>query len=351
MAAGKQFTYLSILSFFVLHLFVHYGVVWAAVPDAYEPDNSFEEAQVLIEDPYYPTQQHSFHQFFDEDWYQFYCVQGPQGPYYRIYATPDTVSSDPVIEVYATDGVNLLKQENEGGPGEGELLGFNCLEEGYYYIRVTNNSPSFGTDVSYTFFMDTWFNIIFLPNGYIQGKVTSGGVGLGGVQLSIGGGVGFSHSDGTYLLGHQTGNITLEVRKDGYYPRVISVTVLGDQTTHLDIELEKIPTPGSPPDISGTPSTVAVLNQLYSFIPAATDPDGDSIVFSISNKPSWASFNPDNGMLVGIPAKQDMGTYGPIVITATDSLGQSASLEPFFLQVRRIMFPGVLMLLDKATPP
>lgn len=347
----KQFHNLWFLLLVLPALLFQAGLLWASVPDAYESDDSFEEAQVVVENPVFPTQQHSFHQFFDEDWYTFYCVQGPQGPNYRIYATPDTGKSDPVIELYSTDGLSLLVQANEAGPGEGELLGFNCLEDGYYYVRLTNNSPYFGIDVSYTFFMDTWFSILNLPNGYIQGKVTSDGIGLGGVSLAVGGGVGLSQSDGTYIIGHQAGSIELSVRKDGYYPKVYSATVEGNQITHLDIELEKIPTPSRPPVISGTPPNVTTVDQLYSFVPTATDPDGDSLVFSLSNKPSWASFNPDNGMFVGVPTKEDVGSYGPIVITVSDSQGQSASLTPFFLQVQRKMSPGILMLLNKEMEP
>src|SRR5207302_7131247 len=51
----------------------------------------------------------------------------------------------------------------------------------------------------------------------------------------------------------------------------------------------------SPPDhapvIGGTPSTNVVAGASYSFTPTASDPDGDTLTFSIANQPSWATFS------------------------------------------------------------
>lgn len=316
---------------------------WAGEPDAYEPDNSFHEAQLVLVNPKVSPQQHTFHQFFDEDWLKFY---GNRGGNYRIFAVPGSDSSDTVIELYNQEGTGLLVRVNEFGPGEGEVLGWKCPQDGYYYVRLTNNSANFGTEIDYIVSLDQWYPIVIKFNGYIRGRVTSQGVGVGGARLEADAGVGLSNPDGSYILSLWEGPVDVHARKDGYYPRTISTNVIADQSTQLDIELEKIPVPSNPPSISGTPQTLAILNNLYNFIPVASDPDGDRIGFSISNKPYWASFNPDNGMLVGIPTVNDVGGYGPIVISVSDSQGQSASLPSFNLAVKRMMFPAMLMLLD-----
>ena len=340
----KQFLNLWVVLFLGLSLSFQTSFLWAGNPDTYEPDNSYGEAQVVIVDPIVPSQQHTFHQYFDEDWLKFHCVQGGN---YRIFATPSSGNSDKVIELYNTDGTSLLARSNNFGPGEGEVLGWKCPEEGYYFVRFTNNSAYFGTDISYTVSLEQWYPIIIKFNGFIQGKVTSNGVGLGGVKLEAGAGVGLSQVDGSYILSLWEGPVTVSIRKDGYYPKVRSVTVVANQTTQLNIALEKISTPSRPPIISGAPQTSAILNKLYSFVPNASDPDGDGITFFISNKPHWASFNQDNGMLVGTPSENDLGKYGPIVISISDSQGKSASLPPFTLEVKRIMFPASLLLLNK----
>ncbi len=68
----------------------------------------------------------------------------------------------------------------------------------------------------------------------------------------------------------------------------------------------------------------------YSFTPTATDPDGNVLAFSISNKPTWATFNTSTGALIGTPSTA--GTYANIVITVSDGTA-SASLTSFAITV------------------
>jgi len=80
------------------------------------------------------------------------------------------------------------------------------------------------------------------------------------------------------------------------------------------------------PTISGTPSTSVGTGQTYSFQPSASDPDGDTLAFSIQNKPSWATFSTTTGRLSGTPTST--GTFGNIVIKVTD--GSLADSLPAF---------------------
>ena len=97
------------------------------------------------------------------------------------------------------------------------------------------------------------------------------------------------------------------------------------------------PPPGSntAPSISGDPSSAVVVGAQYSFTPTATDPDGDSLTFSIQNQPSWANFDSTNGSLTGIPALGDIGSYTNIRISVSD--GQlSASTPNFSVDVTQV---------------
>lgn len=91
--------------------------------------------------------------------------------------------------------------------------------------------------------------------------------------------------------------------------------------------------PNRPPVISGSPATTVRTSTAYSFRPTATDPDGQTLSYSITNKPSWASFSTTTGRLSGTPAATDVGVTTGIVITATDSAGASASLPGFSISV------------------
>ncbi|MBN1625274.1 MAG: hypothetical protein JW944_02015 [Deltaproteobacteria bacterium] len=88
------------------------------------------------------------------------------------------------------------------------------------------------------------------------------------------------------------------------------------------------------PTISGMPGTIAVQDEEYSFTPTASDVDiGDTLTFSITNKPSWAEFNEDTGELSGTPSISDIGTTTGVVISVTDGT-VIASLAPFDLMVK-----------------
>jgi hypothetical protein len=86
------------------------------------------------------------------------------------------------------------------------------------------------------------------------------------------------------------------------------------------------------PTISGSPAGTATVGSAYSFIPTASDADGDSLTFSIANKPAWAVFNPTSGRLSGTPSSSAVGTHSNIRISVSDGTA-SASLPAFSIDV------------------
>jgi hypothetical protein len=84
--------------------------------------------------------------------------------------------------------------------------------------------------------------------------------------------------------------------------------------------------------ISGAPARAVTAGQAYSFTPSATDSLGRTLVFAISNLPSWATFNTGSGQLSGTPAAGNVGTYSNIVIAVSDGL-KTATMPAFSIQV------------------
>jgi hypothetical protein len=82
------------------------------------------------------------------------------------------------------------------------------------------------------------------------------------------------------------------------------------------------------PQISGAAPPEALVDEFYDFRPVASDPDGDRLVFSVSNKPVWAQFDAVTGRLSGTPAARDVGVYTGIAIVASD--GRESSALPAF---------------------
>ena len=85
--------------------------------------------------------------------------------------------------------------------------------------------------------------------------------------------------------------------------------------------------------ISGAPATSVIAGDEYLFLPTASDPDGDTLSFSIVGQPAWADFDPTTGELSAVTAPSDIGTYPNIVISASDGQA-SSSLNPFAIVVQ-----------------
>ena len=93
------------------------------------------------------------------------------------------------------------------------------------------------------------------------------------------------------------------------------------------------PVPGnSAPTIQGNPAAGITVGHVYTFVPSASDPDGDSLRFSVTNRPAWASFDENTGRLSGQPTLTDEGTFSNIVISVSDGQ-QSTSMRAFSIAV------------------
>ena len=66
---------------------------------------------------------------------------------------------------------------------------------------------------------------------------------------------------------------------------------------------------------------------------SASDPDGNTLTYSIVNRPSWATFSSSTGRLTGTPSSSVAGmTFSGITISVSDGTA-TASLAPFSITV------------------
>jgi hypothetical protein len=84
------------------------------------------------------------------------------------------------------------------------------------------------------------------------------------------------------------------------------------------------------PTITGSAPTTATIGAAYSFTPSASDPDHDTLGFTIQNRPSWAAFDTATGRLSGTPTTA--GSFSNIVIGVSDG-HVSAKLPAFAITV------------------
>jgi len=118
----------------------------------------------------------------------------------------------------------------------------------------------------------------------------------------------------------------------------ILITVSDGQATaqlQFTITVQAAPTTppaNRPPTITGTPATSVTAGSAYTFTPVGSDPDGNTLVYSIQSQPSWASFSTTTGRLSGTPTTANVGTSGSIKISVSDGTA-SVSLASFTIQV------------------
>jgi hypothetical protein len=97
------------------------------------------------------------------------------------------------------------------------------------------------------------------------------------------------------------------------------------------------PPPASVLRISGSPSTSADAGKFYSFTPTVVAPSGAALSYSVTNKPSWGTFNSATGTLSGTPTSAQ--TDANITVKVSEG-GQSAALSPFSIVVAAAAAPS-----------
>ncbi|MGD8589000.1 MAG: putative Ig domain-containing protein, partial [Chromatiales bacterium] len=81
-----------------------------------------------------------------------------------------------------------------------------------------------------------------------------------------------------------------------------------------------------PPTLTGESDTSVAVGDNYSFTPYASDPDGDELLFSISNPPPWVEFDSSTGTLSGNPETTDVGIYEDIILAVSDGSDSTVTM-------------------------
>lgn len=111
---------------------------------------------------------------------------------------------------------------------------------------------------------------------------------------------------------------------------------LSSEDAPEEVVVEPDPPPGnSAPQISGSPSSAVAVGEMYSFTPNASDPNGDTLSFTIDNPPGWAGFDTGTGELSGQPTLGNVGLYENILISVSDGKA-STSLPQFSISVDQV---------------
>ena len=113
----------------------------------------------------------------------------------------------------------------------------------------------------------------------------------------------------------------------GTYSNIVITVSDGAKKVSLPAFSITVATANRAPTISGTPRSSVNSSTAYSFRPTASDGDGDTLAFSIANRPAWATFNTATGQLSGTPTAMSVGTYSNIAISVSDGKSRAALAE------------------------
>ena len=266
-------------------------------PDVYENDDSSVAAKgILPSDPH--SQFHTFHILGDKDWAVFYVAAGDT---YNVRVNNVSAICNPAVEIYAGNGTTLLQTIDTGGVGVSELDSYTFNTAGRYYLRVTNSSGHWGSNVSYC--LRLYNPIAFSYDGKLSGQVTDNAtpaVGLLGAALTTNPETGISTSqphgvdmngtpypDGYYVMGLMANSYTVNVVKEPtYLPDLFGVTITTGNDQVIDVQLAK---PNTAPVISQGSSVSASMSEDGSPTAwsaptvSATDADGGTLTWSLSS--------------------------------------------------------------------
>jgi len=254
----------------------------------------------------------------------------------------DRSASLPLFEitVTATDGPSEVEISNTqpanyqwGALAQGQIVyidrdyTFTDIPDGFGglpYLRTANddkystsvNAISFDVNVDVTVYV-VYAAAISTPAAWLDSWVETG------TQWTT-----TDRALNVYAKDFQAGTVVLGGNEQGYSMYSVAVVRQGGSGGPGNPPIGG----DTPPVISGSPSNSIAPLLSYSFVPGATDADGSSLTFSITNKPAWASFEPATGTLTGTPQMSDVGTDSGIVITVSDGTATD-SLPAFSIDV------------------
>ena len=205
--------------------------------DNFESDDDSSSARIItINDTLVQT--HNFHDTGDADWVKFYAFAGES---YEVKTENGGAMSDTVITLYAMDGTTeIISQDDSLHYGDDELLSWQCQEDGFYYVKITQYNPAdYGANTEYDL-------LIYQPLGnsvgQLKGLVTDAyGNAINGALIKAEGvdTAAISLSSGSFEVTLPAGTFSITVEKEGYpLYRQNDVLIIGDTITHLPFTIK-----------------------------------------------------------------------------------------------------------------
>src|SRR6188768_162828 len=106
----------------------------------------------------------------------------------------------------------------------------------------------------------------------------------------------------------------------------------------------------APPTIVLAVAENAQVGATFDYQPVAQDPEHDTLQFSATNLPTWASLDATSGRISGTPGPLDAGVYESVSITVADATHKVVT-APFSITVTPALEGTGVALLQWEAPP
>ena len=106
----------------------------------------------------------------------------------------------------------------------------------------------------------------------------------------------------------------------------------------------------APPTIVLAAAEDAQVGAVFDYLPVAQDPEHDTLQFSATNLPTWASLDTTSGRISGTPGPMDAGVYESVSITVADATHKVVT-APFSITVTPALEGTGVALLKWEAPP
>ncbi len=141
---------------------------------------------------------------------------------------------------------------------------------------------------------------------------------------------------GGLTINPETGLVTGVPQEEGNFNvSIVAEDSIGDSTTSNTFVIAIALPPNEAPVFNGTiaSQTIVLGTALETITVSFSDPEGDALTFSATGLPSNVSINSSTGTISGTPGAEGTST---VVVTATDTDGESVSSNPFTITVSPI---------------
>lgn len=124
-----------------------------------------------------------------------------------------------------------------------------------------------------------------------------------------------------------------------------TIQITGTDNTNADSETltltvnPVIPPTNHAPVITSIPITQVNEGQSYNYHVTATDSDGDTLTYSLTQKPSWLSINSATGLISGTAPSVNSDTNYNVVVSVSD--GKTSVTQSYVLTVKNIPVPPI----------